>query len=152
MIRSCTLNDRNHLSGIEIRANMIVFIRSVSSDLMPTSRKLSMRSRQKRVSFLSCTDCSTFRDISLNQRSQFYDHDINIKQLELEKMSLMTLMSLMMLKKLNTNTFHFLMLSGLTPLLMISSLGSCSLENFIINAKITNIYIFRTTATIMINN
>ena len=125
MIRSCTLNDRNHLSGIEIRANMIVFIRSVSSDLMPTSRKLSMRSRQKRVSFLSCTDCNTFRDISLNQRSQFYDHDINIKQLELEKMSLMTLMSLMMLKKLNTNTFHFLMLSGLTPLLMISSLGSC---------------------------
>ena len=146
MIRSCTLNDRNHLSGIEIRANMIVFIRSVSSDLMPTSRKLSMRSRQKRVSFLSCTDCNTFKDISLNQRNQFYDHDINIKYSEFEKMSLMTL------KKLNTNTFHFLMLSGLTPLLMISSLGSCSLENFIINAKITNIYIFRTTATIMINN
>merc|ERR1719400_1114042 len=45
------------------------------------SRKLSMSSREKRVSFLSCTDCKTF---------------------------------------------HFLILSGLTPLFMISSLGSCA--------------------------
>merc|ERR1719376_61469 len=45
------------------------------------SRKLSMSRREKRVSFLSCTDCKTF---------------------------------------------HFLILSGLTPLFMISSLGSCA--------------------------